>query len=438
MPETSECRTLTIPSSREWLGIFNSALLEMTKAYNYEQVNDTDLTPEEVAAYCFDQYVSWLSSTCGGGVPCVIPGTELPPFRIGPAGRVQQQVGETWVDPEGDYYLPPPDARTNPSEIDRICLAAANAANALEQVYEDMIDAYNTDVDPAFGAIAYAGANGTVMLAALGFITGGLALVMYGVFTLFYEAFQWLTTDVWDDEFTNELVCILIDNATDTAGVVTFDYAGVMDAIARKVELEDALIDIRRFGQITYMMQFIGEQGLNLAGATTAITTPDCEDCEPDWCCYFDFTIDDGGWDVVVNASYVSGQGWRSAINTQPTAVYRGCNIELSLGGSYTITFFKADFTVLWGGLQGTPTTARNITLRLNSLAVNDPASVSYPAVNDTLLFEGSLDSVSKLLFLSTVGYDSVAPRVDQGGQIEIHNIEVRGKGTNPFPAYAC
>lgn len=67
MPGENQCRSLEIPSSPEWLGIFNQALLQLAQAYNYEQVNETDLTPDEVAAYCYQAYEAWLESTCAAG-----------------------------------------------------------------------------------------------------------------------------------------------------------------------------------------------------------------------------------------------------------------------------------------------------------------------------------------------------------------------------------
>jgi len=70
MPEALECRQLQIPSSKEWLGVFNSAILELKETWNWQQINDTDLTPEECAAYCYDAYVQYLQSAgCATGVP---------------------------------------------------------------------------------------------------------------------------------------------------------------------------------------------------------------------------------------------------------------------------------------------------------------------------------------------------------------------------------
>lgn len=68
--EVEECRQLKIPSDKYWLGIFNSALLETTYDYNYEQVEDGHLTPEETAALCYEMFQEYLASAgCSVGVP---------------------------------------------------------------------------------------------------------------------------------------------------------------------------------------------------------------------------------------------------------------------------------------------------------------------------------------------------------------------------------
>jgi len=56
------CRTLTIPSSQQWLGIFNNAILTLANTYNYEQLNATDLTPEECAARVMLIYADYLQT----------------------------------------------------------------------------------------------------------------------------------------------------------------------------------------------------------------------------------------------------------------------------------------------------------------------------------------------------------------------------------------
>jgi len=70
MPEEFVCRTLEIPSSKEWLGIFNAALLQTIYSWNWEQVNETDLTADECTALCYDVFEEYLTSggQCGSAV----------------------------------------------------------------------------------------------------------------------------------------------------------------------------------------------------------------------------------------------------------------------------------------------------------------------------------------------------------------------------------
>lgn len=62
LPIETVVREIEIPSSKEWLGIFNFLLLQSIYAFNWEQVNATDLTPDECAALCYEIYVKYLSA----------------------------------------------------------------------------------------------------------------------------------------------------------------------------------------------------------------------------------------------------------------------------------------------------------------------------------------------------------------------------------------
>lgn len=441
MPEASECRSLIIPSSAQWLGIFNSALLELTQAYNYEQVNETDLTPDEVASYCFEQYVSWLSSTCGSGGDCPLPGTEAPPFRIGPGGHLEQAVDGSWVAPEGIYELPPVPPRTNPSEIDRICLAAANAAKTLSDTYEAMIDAYNEDLDPSFGLAQLAGTVGTTIAVGLGYISFGLGTVIFGVFQLFYEAFQWLTTDSWDAAFTEKVECYLIECASDDAGVVTFDYDCFMQKVAADTNLHEDLTDIRRFGQIWYMMQFIGVEGLNLAGATTAITDADCS-CNT-WCYEFDFTTGNGGFAAITQTSpifwqavpvWVSGQGWVAgeARQTGSNNRWQGSSVVKSFA-STVVTGIEMHYSAT-AGQCSTGSNCDTYGLVDNSGVVVTGEWVGSP-------------TPGVLYWAGTRTMTSISPRIQSSfctngcvpsGAAVITKLVMSGNGANPFGSDNC
>lgn len=442
LPAEVECRSLSIPSSKEWLGIFNSALLDATYAYNFEQVNETDLTPEETAEICRQILYAYFDSECSGG-DCEAP--EMPEggriFRVGLAGRFQELQAGAWVEPQGDAELPPPEARTNPSEVDRLCLAAKNAANVLAQMYEQALDDYQDGVDTALAIASQAGLAGAVVLAALGIVTYGVAFVVYGVFSLFYAALEFLTEDMWNAEFTDKLVCILLECASDDAGVVTFDYDAFMTKLANSVDITDNANELVLFGQIWYMMQWVGSQGLDLAGRTTAITDEDCDFCGDGWCAFFNFQSDPDAVDewTLTRGTYTPGVGIEDVTWVSGTPRYRGVVAELALGESYTITQVIVQYEIIYGTQQGGPANARNATLRLNQTATpNDPARNDFPNTASTLEFDGTLSATTSVNFLSTCGFDNVAPITDPGGSVTLRSVRIRGEGTSPFPDFAC
>jgi len=64
LPDGRTCRVIKVPSSLYWLGIFNKAITQTMYAYNYKQVYDDHMTPDECAAVGLDIYVEYLASTC--------------------------------------------------------------------------------------------------------------------------------------------------------------------------------------------------------------------------------------------------------------------------------------------------------------------------------------------------------------------------------------
>jgi hypothetical protein len=57
-------RCVRVPASQEWLAVYNRALLWLTEPVQWEQLNVTDLSPEECAAIAFGIYEEWLSGEC--------------------------------------------------------------------------------------------------------------------------------------------------------------------------------------------------------------------------------------------------------------------------------------------------------------------------------------------------------------------------------------
>ena len=62
LPEDVIKRRLEIPSSQEWLGVFNYILTLAIFEWNWEQLNDTDLDPQTCADVAYEIYVKYLHS----------------------------------------------------------------------------------------------------------------------------------------------------------------------------------------------------------------------------------------------------------------------------------------------------------------------------------------------------------------------------------------
>jgi hypothetical protein len=348
LPETEQCRSLNIPSSKEWLGIFNNALLLTSQAFNYEQVNDTDLTAEETAELCFGIYTAWLSSTCSAGALCEFPadprfGLEINVrlIRRGAGGYTEELVDGEWIAPTGEYEVPAVPARTEPTSDERKCLAAANAAHVLDVTYEEATDAWTAE----HTELALWGAVLDSLIALVGAFAGPTA-VAYATYAksvtdIFVEGFDAIAADVWTPAFTDELTCIFYQNATDTAGVITFDFEAINDAL---LEMQGAAIfafDENRAllaSQVAYLLSVVAAGGLDHAGTTTAITSYDCTPCD-DWCYRWDFPASSGGW---INhggtpvTTYVAGQGWLGGIQNDGCANHVYNRLERTWGASVT------------------------------------------------------------------------------------------------------
>jgi len=275
LPESDDCRSLSIPADSEWLALFGGALTELTKSWNWE--DSGGLTVDQTLAVVNEVINAWYSSNC---LFCETPdGYRV--IRINEQGHIEQLQGDNWEAPTGDYYIPPPDAREEPTEDERKCLAAANATNVLHLLYESLSDSYNEDLDHNQAMLALIG----VFVGAVGFaiapISWGIYAFVAWIFSIMFAMLEFVTADLWDTAVSDQIECFLYECANDDAGVITFDYEcfqAKLNELANGFGLSEA--QIRLYLQITYLLNFIGGvDGLNLAGATTAIESADCSDC---------------------------------------------------------------------------------------------------------------------------------------------------------------
>lgn len=448
MPEELECRSLLIPSSKEWLGIFNSALLELTQAYNYEQVNGTDLTPEEVAAYCYEQYVAWLSSVCGDCPPgegCELEGGQRL-LRLGIGGHVEEWRDGEWLPPDGEYLQPPIPPRTEPTDEEKRCLAAANAVNVYGQLYEITTDAA-TDfefldefLDAVFDGIGiwvglWAGETAKAF--------SQVARQFASEFFLFWEE---ITEDYWDEEFEAEFLCILYNNATvQPDNSVTFDYDAFRTDISNWALGTLNINYLLLVAQLEYLFYFTGAaDGFNAAGGTTAVDEADCSGCEDTtWCYYFDFALTDGSFEPTdtppLFGTWVSGLGWnyqdKVVTITNPDQARRQVQIHRSWSPATTLTRVE----VIYDYTQGSFPSARNaLTVQTNIGALININNNVLPAGTDiNANWSGTQSGVTTIDVFMRSCVDQVAPYV-YNGNCCIRGLRLEGTGDNPFGADNC
>jgi len=264
IPEGLTCRTLRMPDSKEWLGIFNSALLTTLQEWQWEQINDTDLTIEEAVAKCYEIVQQfWLTSECE---MCFQPGGE-PIVRLNEDGEFEILTGDEWVDPFGEWEIPPTPPREGGTDDDKKCLAAANATNVLKTLYETISDDYSEGLTLAEAIAHFIAVAAALILLPGGLIAAAIALALV-LFRIMFETAEFVTADYWTEAFDDKMQCALYGCASLDVGtgVVTFDYDCFQNDLARRIDAAGDPLEVVLWGQIQAMLMYIGVDGLRDVG----------------------------------------------------------------------------------------------------------------------------------------------------------------------------
>jgi len=427
IPEDDNCRPLSIPASSDWLAIVSGALTELIKTYNWEQRGS--VTVEEAVA----RMQTMIDDYYAGCVACTLPGGGSA-IRVRADGHIEELLPDgTWGEPTGDYVLPPVEAREGGTEDDQICLAARNAANVLQLLYENISDSYADGLDDAEALTAFIEFVIVTIGVAFAPIAFAIAMFLLPIFAIAYIIVEEITADLWDESVTQAITCILIDCASNDAGVVTFDWdcfqRGLINEINDFALLPDQL---RLFAQIQIMLQIIGGvDALNLAGNTTAITDDDCSFCPETWCYTWDFlhsSHSGDGFQVAPGftgyGEWVDSNGWYGAPSPDSTP-----GLVLALEGiaeDTEITSVHIDGKTVGGSGWFVQTYFRND----GSTVAHPDMTLSWAAGHE--LYDADITgswSVDELWF-NPVGGTSAAQY--------IFNITLRGTGTNPFGDDNC
>lgn len=206
--------------------------------------------------------------------------------------------GETWTS-----FPPAPVPPREEINAEALCLAAANAVNVLVALHQEVTTQVQAGINNPLVIAASLVAFFAALIvyppaaAAISLIIAPLVLLLYG-----------LSINDFTEEIQESLICMLFENAEqDEEGVVTFDFATVLSLVQANAGIGDM------WRALDYYMQIIAEDGLNRAGATTAITDYDCTPCLMLWCYYTNFGAEnDTRWTKYTTAgTFVNGDGWR-------------------------------------------------------------------------------------------------------------------------------
>lgn len=340
LPELTQTRCITIPNSQPWLGLVNAALLMLTEAWRYEQVEETDLTPEATAAAAYAMYVQYL-----GECPMACC-----PMRYNPyTGRLQQSDdgGLTWFDvddgPWTESLYPPfgamPPVRPESGTEAKLCAAASNAATVYANLYEQTGNYLLNYV--AATDWEYAGGLGAMIQGFLMVIGAAAAQPFVAISTLLGVVGvrqQYLDYPL-DSQDIEDLTCIMLEHGfVQPSGAVTFDFQAVWDAID---------LDSPKNGLVRFLLTMTGPDALNFAGGVDIVASPDCTACNPpdEWCYLFDFMGGDDGDFAPVQMYNANGSAHCGTATGETYYPTLGWRIGASRGNTIGRTFAQTTIT---------------------------------------------------------------------------------------------
>lgn len=409
-PDDTVRRIFIVPNNEDWLGLLEGAAQVLLDEWRYYDWGA--LTPAETVAAFNDVILASYTNIC----QCEQP-SGAPVFRLNPhTGRIEELLPDnTWGDPAGDYALPDTPARTEPTPEERLCAAAANAANTLQTLYESISDSFSSGLSYDAAVLAAV----AIIAGTIGFVFGIVVAPLIGIFALLFgtvfATVEFVTADRWDSAFTAKLICVLLSCANDTTGdVVHFDLACVLDTLAHGTAILDPTPDqLLLFGQIYTILNMLGAQSLDAMGATTAITSPDCSGCVDTWEHTWDFTLNDNGFDAISSGgvllgTYIAASGWE--------AVASAGNTSLAISA-----------------LDVPPTNYTSVTWRYTSSVALD--ALAYA----TFVYNTTGGAGTRVVTLTENHDGLTGVRIDAyvlgdpGASILLTSVTVRGTGTNPF-----
>lgn len=354
-------------------------------------------------------------------------------YRVLRSGKMQysDDGGETWDDADTLPEYPPLPPRSEPTIQERRCLAARNAAEVLRLATIEVITTWNATTDPLQTISDLAG-----------FITGAVALFlgnpMLALVATGFELFQNVLAVIeagldtaWDTETTDNLTCLLLELATDDGnGKVTFDFEGARYR-GNEVYSDARLIVIHH-----WLLGLIGSTGLDLAGATTSVSSWDCDTCVDEWC--YEFTsvsgVGLGEWDVDTKGIW-SGTYWEGVKSMAGGSSQNdSLGIQWLFDNPVTITEVELEVTLVQGnGLAPPVVYASDRGIGNNTNVIFTSYAPTY-GTNIVLGWTGEKTLQRMGIWVNA----SRRTGTLSGSLTRLHRVKLRGLGANPFGTDNC
>lgn len=323
-----------------------------------------------------------------------------PLIRQGEDGRLETSPdgGETWEDVP--YPIPPRDPENG--DLDNRCLASENAVVVIEGLSERLQSEYaNTTNVLALAGVAIAFLTAVIffpltLIAAIPIVLGLLALAGFG-------------STNFNDNDRDDLLCLLYCQSYTSEGQPRFNHEGV---------IADLIADGRPiFLIVRWLVEFIGADGLNRAGAVNAVTEYDCAFCDcAEWCIYFDFETSDYGFgDGSGRMQYFAGTGWMR----NPSSPHTSLSITKPIDA--TITEVELRY---WGTIGGNE---KAFFATQDDEVLHEITSSSTPAL-------WSFPEGLNLSLDSRFGVDAETSMTD----VIFKSIKIKGIGTKPELGDEC
>jgi len=433
-----------VPDEVHLVGAVTGALLPLTQEYNWEQFGS--MTPAEAAGIMLASFEEFVAGNCASDCP--------PRWRQNSSnGRWEIYNGDlgTWEFPDGVIVesIPLPEPREEETEADKICNAAANAANVLYLTWQKLNEDWDNNVEAPLANAALAVETGLTLGAAFFPPLEAAAALVGTAFGFIFGLFQLIQIDTWSPAFIQKLTCILAADATvDENGRVLFNHVHVIQEV-NLLSWQDSqylLVAI----QLQFLLSWLGSEALNVAGGLTAVTG-DCAECG-EWCYVWDFPVERGTWfpvrlwtDFNAASGYYTGEVWQDSHTIQDTSPtdsgHSAVAVELQVDAVLTEVVVNYDRpSINYHGATG------NVAFYI---ALNGTTGTMSGDIYGWEASPGETGlGLQKTIALSEVPVSSVQVQVrcgywplspsEPGGAACINWIQLRGVGDNPFGADNC